>query len=217
MGIKSAIKALLPRHVRHRRVLLGPAAGSVLPIDFAHGTRLFLGIYERELWPHFRGLLGQGMRSFDIGGRDGYCALLINRLTKSDVVCFEADAAAIPGLQETFRRNSPRLTAVHALVGSGSREAGLTLDEASERFFFPDFIKIDVEGGELEVLMGGERTLARHPALIIEVHSDELERRCDGFLRARGYRVVSVSQSRFFGDPGRSIEHNRWIVCTRAA
>jgi FkbM family methyltransferase len=59
--------------------------------------------------------------------------------------------------------------------------------KALDRFrFAPEFIKIDVEGSELEVLEGAETTLREsRPALLIEGGGrTEIER----FLSARGYR-----------------------------
>lgn len=49
----------------------------------------------------------------------------------------------------------------------------LTLDAASRSLGPPDFIKIDVEGAELLVLLGGQHLLSEHkPLVYIEVSSD---------------------------------------------
>jgi FkbM family methyltransferase len=51
-----------------------------------------------------------------------------------------------------------------------------------------DFIKIDVEGYELEVLQGATATLKRsHPTLYIEMHSPELIKRVPEFMQSLGY------------------------------
>jgi FkbM family methyltransferase len=56
----------------------------------------------------------------------------------------------------------------------------------------PDFIKIDVEGSELEVLQGAETTLeSSRPVLLIEA-GDRAEIEC--FLSARGYRRLMYSK-----------------------
>ena len=84
---------------------------------------------------------------------------------------------------------------------------------AAERGLAPDLVKIDVEGGELEVLQGAQRLLARaRPDVIFESWPSALERRrLFGFFAALGYTVhdVAVDQrsaalglERFLGRPG---------------
>lgn len=52
----------------------------------------------------------------------------------------------------------------------------LPLDELSSAWPGSiDFVKVDVEGAELEVLQGAERTLAKYvPTLLVEIHNQEL-------------------------------------------
>ena len=54
----------------------------------------------------------------------------------------------------------------------------------------PDLIKIDVEGAELDVLRGGDRTIAAsRPRFFIEAHSPELAKACSAHLARLGYAV----------------------------
>ena len=202
--LKGVLKSLLPSGTRYRRLHFGPASGAVMPIDFAHQTRVYFGLYERELAEWYRRLLRPGMKAFDIGAADGYCSLLINRLTRGPVTAFECGDTE--RLRATFAANSPDLRAIQALVGSE-----LPLDEASRRYFFPDFIKIDTEGAEADILESGPQTLERKPVLIIEVHGVDKERRCIDLLRST-YRIEIVDRTRFFPEY-RPMEHNRWLVC----
>lgn len=48
----------------------------------------------------------------------------------------------------------------------------------------PDFMKIDVEGAEFEVLLGGRRVLEKGTEIILELHED--------LLRLLGYRVEDL-------------------------
>ena len=195
------------------RVLFGPARGALLPIDWRSQKRMFLGVIERELWSAYRRLLKPGMRAFDIGGSDGYCALLINRITRAEVISFECEHASVERMRDVFERNHVPVTAHEAWIGDGDgRHAALTIDQAAARFFAPDFMKIDIEGGEAAALRGGAEVLRRKPPLIIEVHSVEQERECLEILARHGYRVAIVDQARFFRER-RPLPHNRWLVC----
>jgi hypothetical protein len=62
-----------------------------------------------------------------------------------------------------------------------------------------DFLKADIEGGELRMLEGARKTLARlHPHPLIELTAAHLARAGDtladafGFLAARGYRAFAL-------------------------
>ena len=218
MAVSALIKRLLPRGRALRRIRFGPAAGALMPLDLQSELRMYLGVYERELWPHYRRLLRRGMRCFDIGGRDGYSALLIHRLTGADVVSIECDPAAAASMGRTFAANGPALRVDECVVGPRSGDGTATLDELVRRHFVPAFIKMDVEGAEAGVLRGGEQALAHGPSLIIEVHGVEAEHDCLRILGSHGYEVVIVDQSSILPEQ-RPIAHNRWLACsaTRAA
>lgn len=57
----------------------------------------------------------------------------------------------------------------------------------------PEFVKIDVEGHEMHVLNGMRETLFRHrPALLIEIHTQDLGREVYRLLTDLGYLVETV-------------------------
>jgi FkbM family methyltransferase len=71
----------------------------------------------------------------------------------------------------------PGTASVAAGMAAGSEHETIelrTLDQ-EEGLAPPDLIKIDVEGFELEVLEGAERTLASRPALFLEMHGRDAE------------------------------------------
>jgi methyltransferase FkbM-like protein len=212
---------LLPRGTALRRVPLGIGRGAVVPIDFAHHTRLYLGLYEIELNRHLRAFCRPGLRAYDVGAQIGYDALILARLTRAPVVSFEADAALAHGMAVTFAANpalAPLLTARHATVARASSAAGeVALDDvAREQGVMPGMIKLDVDGGELEALEGAARILRDgRPHLVVETHSPQLERDCALLLRDAGYRPRVVHQRRVWPDH-RPTDHNRWLVAAGA-
>jgi FkbM family methyltransferase len=75
-----------------------------------------------------------------------------------------------------------------------------------------DWIKIDVEKAELEVLQGLEETLSRfNPKLIVEVWSKTLEM-VKTFLKRHGYSVVMISNT-----SGSSSEWCVYLLCVPTA
>jgi hypothetical protein len=183
-------------------------------IDFASQTRMYLGLYELELDRHLRRILRPGVTAFDVGAQHGYDSLAIAKRTGARVAAFECDNACLHGMSDSFALNpelAPLIEPVPATVGTAAGEVGL--DEwAYSRGFVPDFIKIDIEGGELEALRSASRILReRHPSLIVEVHSEELERQAGIALTDHGYRPLVVSQRALWPDR-RPAAHNRWLV-----
>ena len=60
----------------------------------------------------------------------------------------------------------------HSEVQETSQVKCTTLDEAFKGREYIDFLKIDVEGGEMEVLKGAEKTLAKAQYLMIELNNN---------------------------------------------
>jgi methyltransferase FkbM-like protein len=181
-------------------------------VDFEHETRLFLGLYEIELNRHLRAILRPGVRAFDVGAQAGYDALVIAKHTGAPVASFECDRECLARMQSTFTLN-PQLgelvEPVEAMVG-----VDLGLDDfAYGAGFVPDFLKIDVDGGEVDVLRSAERLITeRRPAMIVEIHSAALERECGELLVDHGYGVTIVNQRRIAPDYRPTKELNRWLV-----
>jgi FkbM family methyltransferase len=69
-----------------------------------------------------------------------------------------------------------------------------TLDRyARETGRWPDFLKIDVEGHEWEVIKGAVGVIAiQHPEMLIEIHSEKLGEQISDFLQKMKYRLDTV-------------------------
>lgn len=95
---------------------------------------------------------------------------------------------ATPG---TARLETRTGTGTGHLSPTGNLTVAITsLDEFihAQKLQPPNLVKIDVEGGELEVLRGARRTIEQYrPTLIIATHTYPLDAACREFLLARGY------------------------------
>src|SRR5919201_3235751 len=101
-----------------------------------------------------------------------------------------------------------------AAVGDGPDQIGVDDYAYSELGFAPGFIKVDVDGGELAVLRSASRVLSeRHPALIVETHSRDMENDSGRRLVGHGYRPLIVNQRRLFAHK-RDLDFNRWLVAS---
>lgn len=136
---------------------------------------------------------------FDIGAWHGINASLFAKRARQ-VISFEPNPSTFKVLQETAAVNRAPNIEMHRLAvgrgrttaelwgsGSGSslrpgpgkvahnRVDVISLDEfAAERSTLPDVIKIDVEGGEYDVLAGARRCLTHARLLYLEMHFQEL-------------------------------------------
>jgi FkbM family methyltransferase len=55
-----------------------------------------------------------------------------------------------------------------------------------------DFVKIDVEGAEYEVLLGANRLARSRPTWLIEIHSEDNRDLCTEWLETRGFAVQQI-------------------------
>lgn len=221
MTLKQTVKKALPGGDRARTLPLGIGRGLRLTINLREGQiSTYLGLYEMELNSHLRRLCPLGARSFDLGGHIGYDALVMAKLSGSDVLTVEADPGYCLEIERNLNANpklKDRVTVLNDYVGDADEGAVLgssqvTVDQLAAEFFMPDFIKMDIEGGEVAALRGASHTLTkRRPDLLIEVHSVDLEDQCLDLLRIHGYEPRIVDQRGFLREH-RPTPHNRWIV-----
>ncbi len=121
----------------------------------------------------------------------------------ANVEVFEAAVSSAAGRAELLPGDGP---STHRLAGAGAAPPGslnveqVSVDDlvAAGRLRGPDFIKIDVEGHEIEVLRGLARTAARfRPALLVEIHwlIGEVHRAYEEVFRPLGYRLATLDGS----------------------
>lgn len=71
----------------------------------------------------------------------------------------------------------------------------------THKYPIPDFIKIDIEGGEIAALNGAELTISNHrPKLLVATHGNTEHEFVLKFLDAHRYRYEMLNESATKGD-----------------
>lgn len=217
LGIARRLKHLLALERKQlRRLPFGLARGIRYRTTVAGPPYRYLGLFEYEISDYVRQFCRLGRRCWDVGGADGYYALLFSKLTGAPVITFEADPDACAALARMCAENpgiGERVEIRQAWVTDASDGNGrVSLDDFATDAQPPDLLKIDVEGAEYDVLRGARRLLVEsRPDLVIEVHSQLLEHQCLELLLELGYSPRVVSQRTLLRE-NRPLAHNRWIV-----
>ena len=178
-----------------------------------HGC--WLGSYEWGRRRLFEETVKEGNIVFDIGAHVGFYTLLASALVgpAGKVFAFEPLSQNVSYLKEHLRINKVENVVIHEAavfdrtgtapfdlrhISSQGRISSqgdqvidtVSLDEliANGEIPNPDYIKIDVEGTELKVLLGAEEILSKaYPTILLDTHSPETNRRCCEFLKSLGY------------------------------
>lgn len=109
----------------------------------------------------------------------------------SGTATFEFDEADLRGGRlEESRANDSKSTCQQLAVTVVSI-ADLV---AEKQIAPPDFIKIDVEGAELQVLAGIGPSLPHIKRMLIETHGPELLKQCLDWLKANGFKVQDINE-----------------------
>lgn len=154
--------------------------------------------YSKELRYIRDHLIKPGDIVFDCGAHHGCMAILFSHWVeeKGKVIAFESLPRNADVIENNIKLNKlQNVVLERKAVGSKRGKIAITdesdsqvihrhgygievemtcLDEYS--YLDPSFLKIDVEGYEIEVLKGAQHILKKKPKLAIEIHTESLER-----------------------------------------
>lgn len=213
-GMVSRVKsALVSDTVIPRVIPFGLFAGLRMDISFRSRTQPYLGLWEREIAGWTRRLATGAHTAMDIGCRDCFYSMYLAKHTDAKVFAFDPD----PKVEVEIRRcmvlnqaDANRVQYFKKAVGIDfPLDSLLPLPE-------PIFVKMDVDGGEVEVLRTSPKLLARNCRWVIETHSPALERQCIDILRGYGLwtQVIDHAWWRVIV-PEQRAKNCRWLAAFR--
>jgi hypothetical protein len=210
------LKRLLPRGSSLRKIKTGIGAGSWMWLDLQHQLQRFLGLDERELAPIVNRALTKASTLVDVGANDGlYTVHFLNSGAKEVLSCEAGPSRErlLANAAANGHEPSSRFRFEERLVGTV--ETGVPLAELLRSSPQPIFIKIDVDGAEIDALRSCE-TFANLKQVwwLVEVHSVELERQAIEWFEQHGYKITVVKPAwwRRLIPEKRPLEHNQWLV-----
>ncbi len=169
------------------------------------------GLVSRELATHFETVIACEPAS------ESYAELLVS--TPPNVVPLNVAVSATTGTI-TLRETALTSTMGELFTGEslpwgehvGYRDVEAhTLDDLASHYGVPDFIKVDTEGHESEVMVGAMETLATHPHFVIEIHSQNNGAAVRHALNAVGLPYEMHHHNAYRTDsPWR--QHHYWLV-----
>jgi FkbM family methyltransferase len=207
---RSAIVPILQGPLRGKKWIAGSST---------HGC--WIGSFEHEKQLAFRRSVSRGNVVYDLGANVGFYSLLASVLVGNagHVYSFEPLAANATILRRHVEMNRIlNCTVLQAAVTADDGVARLdpsssgdlahlsetgaetvstvALDSllAAGKIRAPQVMKIDVEGAELQALLGAARLIEAHrPLILLATHGPEVHRSCLSFLRDRRYALESLT------------------------
>ena len=199
------------------RIRSGPLKGAKWSLPT--GLNFIRGVYEPEKTNCIVATVRAGMRVLDVGAHMGYFSMIMSNLAgrEGKVHAYEPRPSNLKFLRQHLSINDISNVTVYpkclgntegpamfeTRTGSGTGHvSGLgnvrvemtTIDRLNSSF---DYIKIDVEGHEVEVIEGGYQTIRKNlPVILLAVHSISLEKKCRELLDPLGYRFTDIGQSK---------------------
>lgn len=225
--MKKLIKKLLfGNSPQYFTIRFGIGKGIKMKIDPSHKSQRIIGLDEFEIHTPFKLFARNSSAFVDIGSSDGYYGLIYKKYNPSgSIVSCEAQSHFEAEQRKNYEINKLDLKDnfyFHSsFIGSVNSNKTISIDSLVKKYSLKDiFLKIDIDGGELEALKGAAETLKNNSCmLIVETHSQQLEKDCIALLENIGYqcKIIPNAALRKLIPERRIIEHNRWLTATKGA
>ncbi|HAN45491.1 MAG TPA: hypothetical protein DCQ32_02955 [Cyanobacteria bacterium UBA8156] len=205
------------------RVPLGLYQSLHLYLDLSTQSQVYAGLWERETYPWLRQAARRAQWVVDVGaGKGELCLFFAQHSTAHRIVAVEPQASETGWIEANCQLNPPawrqRIEIQQKCIGRSTDPGYVALDDLGLALTESGFIKVDVDGFEMEVLQSGEHLLREGKVdLLVETHSPQLEKDCVAWLTARGYecQIVDNAWWRFLIPEQRPLELNRWLWATQ--
>jgi hypothetical protein len=154
-----------------------------------------------------RAILQKGGSAVDVGTNYGFVSLVMAKSVRGGrVFSFEIEPRICGVISRTIERNdlSETVTLIPYGVSNETTDGFVTIDSIVDQYHVErlSFIKIDVDGGDFEVLEGARKTIREHlPVIVIEM--GERQQEIYDLLCGLGY-------THFIGQNNRPITPERW-------
>jgi len=206
----------------------GGAAGMKFMRSHRHVNGYWMGIYEPEMQQALSSCLRPGAVLYDIGANAGFFSLLAAKCVGAEgqVFAFEPDPKNAEAARAQFKLNG--LQNCHLVELAVGRETGMasfecagseskfaegkaeacitipviTLDDFLKDHRAPDVVKMDVEGAELDAMLGGMKIFERDrpPVWLIELHGEKQARGVWDILTKQGYEITTIRGDKVISD-----------------
>ena len=155
--------------------------------------------YEPEQKRVFIELAKQSKIVFDIGTQIGLYAIIAAKVVAEKVIAIDVDKEflGIAKKQAKLNKVEDKIEFIQTAIGEDSiivevenfnaisKVRSISLDNLCKKLnLWPDFIKIDIEGFELEAFENGKELLKRKPKILLALHPE--------FIRKRGKNPKEV-------------------------
>ncbi len=226
VGFLSAVKvALVSGGERPHKVPFGLYRNLILNLSLRDRSQLFLGLWERETYPYIRTAARRCRWVIDVGsGRGELCLFFLKQPGAHRVIAVEPCEIERQRMSRNLALNGYKtsdLVLVTSLIGRSQEPGFVRLDDVPAGAEGRGFIKIDVDGGEIEVLQSGKQLLSHAASadILVETHSISLERECFALLSSLGFdcQIIKNAWWRSIIPEHRPIGHNRWLWATKGS